>query len=439
MRTPASLLSLAVDTAVLNLSHFSDLSALPDHILLDLFVKTLKAGKLNEKILNLFMSTGKDEVLSVIQALNIRHVFTPVLPTRCSEKFLSKMSVMNIKDSDVDIVIGALQSDLTAFMNEWRPIFSRFHVIIVKDPDLNEELNIPEGFNLDIYTKSHIESVMGSNSALFSGYSCRYFGFIVSRKKYIVALDDDCVPAENKGFMVDAVADHIMNLATPATPFFFNTLYDPYREGADFVRGYPFSLRNGVPCALSSGLWLNLADYDAPTQALKPGERNSRFVDAVMTVPARTMMPISGINIAFDREAVGPALLPALKLAGEGKLRWETMEDIWSGMCVKVTCDHLQLGVKSGLPYVWRKDRGNAIESLKKEWEGVKLMEEVLPFFQSLSLSATTTKPEDCVAEIAIEVKQKLGPLDAVFDRAADSMLMWVKIWRQFGSGPPPL
>ncbi|KAJ9186092.1 hypothetical protein P3X46_005633 [Hevea brasiliensis] len=87
MRTQPSLLSLAIDTAVLHLSHFSDLSPLPDHILLDLLGRTLKAGKLNEKVLNLFMATGKDEILSVIQALNIQHVLTPVLPTRCSEKF----------------------------------------------------------------------------------------------------------------------------------------------------------------------------------------------------------------------------------------------------------------------------------------------------------------------------------------------------------------
>lgn len=350
------------------------------------------------------------------------------------------MSIINIRDSDVDIVIGALQSDLTSFMNAWRPIFSRFHLIIVKDPDLNEELVIPEGFNLDVYNKSHIEQVMGaSNSALFSGYSCRYFGFIISRKRYIVTIDDDCVPAkDDKGFLIDAVAQHIMNLTNPATPFFFNTLYDPFREGSDFVRGYPFSLRSGVPCALSCGLWLNLADFDAPTQALKPGERTSRYVDAVMTVPVRTMMPMSGINIAFDREAVGAALLPALKLAGEGKLRWETMEDIWSGMCVKVVCDHLKLGVKSGLPYVWRKDRGNAIESLKKEWEGVKLMEEVVPFFQSLKLPPTATTAEDCVVEIATAVKQKLGPVDAVFVRAAEAMLEWVRLWKAFVSSPSP-
>ncbi|EEF50063.1 probable UDP-arabinopyranose mutase 5 isoform X1 [Ricinus communis] len=351
------------------------------------------------------------------------------------------MSVANIKDSDVDIVIGALRPDLTSFMNEWRSIFSRFHLIIVKDPDLNEELKIPEGFNLDVYSKSHIERLTGSTtSALFSGYACRYFGFIISRKKYIVSIDEDCVPAkDDKGFLIDAVAQHITNLTAPATPYFFNTLYDPYREGADFVRGYPFSLRNGVTCALSCGLWLNLADFDAPTQALKPAERNSRYVDAVLTVPARAMMPISGINIAFDREVVGPCVLPALRLAGEGKLRWETMEDIWNGMCVKVICDHLGLGVKTGLPYVWRKDRGNAIESLKKEWEGVKLMEEVVPFFQSIRLPQTAATAEDCVAELATSVKQKLGPLDPVFSRASEAMLEWVKLWKALGSGSSPV
>ncbi|XP_057435741.1 uncharacterized protein LOC130728319 isoform X2 [Lotus japonicus] len=87
MKTPPSLLSLTIDSAVLNLSDISDLSLIPDHILLDLFLRILKAGKLTEKVLRLFIATGKDEVLSLIQALNIQHILTPVLPTRCSEKF----------------------------------------------------------------------------------------------------------------------------------------------------------------------------------------------------------------------------------------------------------------------------------------------------------------------------------------------------------------
>lgn len=347
------------------------------------------------------------------------------------------MSQANIMDDEVDIVIGALHSDLMTFMNEWRPVFSQFHLIIVKDPDLSGEIQIPEGFNVDVYTRSDIDRVVGSStSILFSGYSCRYFGYLMSRKKYVISIDDDCIPAkDNEGSLVDIVAQHITNLVTPATPFFFNTLYDPYRKGADFVRGYPFSLREGVTCALSCGLWLNLADYDAPTQALKPELRNSRYVDAVLTVPVRAMLPLSGINIAFDRELVGPALIPALKLAGEGKFRWETMEDIWSGMCVKVISDHMGLGVKSGLPYVWRNERGNAIESLKKEWEGVKLMEEVVPFFQAVRLPRSAVTAEDCVVELAKIVKEQLGQSYPMFVRAAEAMVEWVKVWKAVRSG----
>lgn len=352
------------------------------------------------------------------------------------------MSKESIKDNEIDIVIGALHSDLTSFMNEWRPLFSRFHLIIVKDPDLTEELKVPQDFNADIYTKSDIDRKVGSSSTaiLFSGYSCRYFGFLMSHRKYIITIDDDCIPArDDKGLLVNPVAQHIENLTSPATPFFFNTLYDPYRDGSDFVRGYPFSLRTGVDCALSCGLWLNLADYDAPTQALKPSERNKRYVDAVMTVPFKALMPVSGINVGFDRELVGPVLIPGLRLAGEGKFRWETMEDIWCGLCVKVICDHLGLGVKSGLPYVWRNERGNAIESLRKEWEGVKLMEEVVPFFQSVRLPRSAVTAEDCVVEIASLVKERLGPLDPVFARAADAMAQWVKLWKDnSGSSSSP-
>ncbi|KAL3650068.1 putative UDP-arabinopyranose mutase 5 [Castilleja foliolosa] len=344
------------------------------------------------------------------------------------------MSQVIINDDEVDIVICAIQSDLTSFMEQWRPFFSRFHLVIVQDPDLKGGLKIPEGFNLDIYTKSNIDKIVGSSSTSisFSGYSCRYFGYLVSRKKYIISIDDDCVPAkDSNGNPIDAISQHITNLTTPATPFFFNTLYDPYCEGADFVRGYPFSLRTGVDCGLSCGLWLNLADFDAPTQALKPDLKNTRYVDAVLTIPANTMMPVSGINISFNNELVGPALMPAFRLSKEGKIRWETVEDIWAGMCVKVVCDHLKLGVKSGLPYVWRQERGNAVESLKKEWEGVKLMEQVIPFFQALRLSESAVTAEDCVAEIASKVSEGLGTVDSTFARAGETMVEWIKLWKR--------
>lgn len=346
------------------------------------------------------------------------------------------MSLPIVNDNEVDIVIGAFHSDLMSFMEEWRPIFSRFHLIIVKEPGVVKEVKIPQGFDVDVYTESDIVKIVGSsNATLFAGYSSRYFGYLISSRKYIISIDDDCSPAKTKdGYLVDIVSQHINNLKTPATPFFFNTLYDPYQKGSDFVRGYPFSLRSGVPCALSCGLWLNLADYDAPTQALKPDMRNSRYVDAVLTVPLKSMMPMSGVNIAFDRELVGPAMLPALKLLKEGKVRWETMEDIWCGLVVKTVCDHLKLGVKSGIPYVWRNEKGRAVDSLKKEWEGVKLMEDVVPFFETVKLSTSAVTAEDCVVEIAAAVKERLGSSHAVFVGASETMVEWVKLWKAAGS-----
>lgn len=166
------------------------------------------------------------------------------------------------------------------------------------------------------------------------------------------------VAKDPSGKEINALEQHIKNLLCPSTPHFFNTLYDPYREGADFVRGYPFSLREGAPTAVSHGLWLNIPDYDAPTQLVKPLERNTRYplhihpsstkrqphisaplslslryVDAVLTIPKGTLFPMCGMNLAFDRELIGPAMYFGLMGDGQPIGRYD---DMWAGWCTKV-------------------------------------------------------------------------------------------------------
>ncbi|KAF9620103.1 hypothetical protein IFM89_010753 [Coptis chinensis] len=83
---------------------------------------------------------------------------------------------------------------------------------------------------------------------------------------------------DDKGQIVDVVAQHIWNLRTPATSFFFNTLYDPYCAG------------------------LNLVDRDAPTQA--PGFRNEEFP----VIKVRSTAEIAVIEIAkIVKEQLGPS------------------------------------------------------------------------------------------------------------------------------------
>ncbi|XP_063939726.1 probable UDP-arabinopyranose mutase 1 [Daucus carota subsp. sativus] len=219
---------------------------------------------------------------------------------------------------------------------------------------------------------------------------------------------------------INALEQHIKNLLSPSTPLFFNTLDDP----ADFVQGYPFSMREGVPTAVSHGLWLNIPNYDAPTHLVKPSERNTRYVDAVMTLPKGALFPMCGINMGFDRELIGPAMY--FGLMGDGK-PIRRYDDMWAGWCIKVIRDHLGLGVKTGLPYIWHSKASNSFVDLKKEYKGIYWQEEIIPFFQAATLPKECTTVPQCYLELSKQVKAKLRKLDegglAVMSRLAQNRL----------------
>lgn len=58
-----------------------------------------------------------------------------------------------------------------------------------------------------------------------------------------------------------------------------------------------------------------------------------RYVDAVMTIPKGTLFPMCGMNLAFDRELIGPAMYFGLMGDGQPIGRYD---DMWAGWCVKV-------------------------------------------------------------------------------------------------------
>ena len=166
----------------------------------------------------------------------------------------------------------------------------------------------------------------------------------MSKKRYIFTIDDDCRPAyDNRGRKINPLAFHYRNLRTPSTPYMFNTLYDPYQEGSDFVRGYPYSLRAGVPTGVSHGLWMNQPDYDAPTQLMKIRERVSQMHEMVQTVPAGIFFPLCSMNVAFDREIIGPATMQGVM--GDGQ-PWARYDDMFSGWAAKSVADHLGVALR---------------------------------------------------------------------------------------------
>ncbi|GMH44093.1 hypothetical protein BSKO_12028 [Bryopsis sp. KO-2023] len=334
-----------------------------------------------------------------------------------------------VQPSEVDIVIPTIRN--LDFLEDWREFFEPYHLIIIQDGDPSRSIKVPKGFDYELYNRNDIERILGNKAwcISFKDSACRCFGWLVSKKRYIYTIDDDCFVAKDpQGNRIDVMKQHLANLTTPSTPFYFNTLYDPYRDGADFVRGYPFSLREGVPTAVSHGLWMNIPDYDAPTQMVKPWERNTRYVDAVMTVPKGSLMPTCGMNLGFDREKVGAAMYFGLMGHGQPIGRYD---DMWAGWCSKVICDHLNFGTKTGLPYLWHSKASNPFVNLRKEFKGIFWQEDIVAFFQKVELSKKATTAEECMLEIADKVKAELGHLDPYFEKLALGMVTWIEAWRE--------
>ena len=100
-------------------------------------------------------------------------------------------------------------------------------------------------------------------------------------------------------------------------------------------------------------------------------------------------------------------------------------------------CDHLGLGVKTGLPYIYHSKASNPFVNLKKEYKGIFWQEECIPFFQNVTLSKDCTSVQKCYLELAKQVKDKLGGVDEYFIKLADAMVTWIEAWDELNGGAP--
>lgn len=92
-------------------------------------------------------------------------------------------------------------------------------------------------------------------------------------------------------------------------------------------------------------------------------------------------------------------------------------------------CDHLGLGVKTGLPYLWHSKASNPFVNLKKEYKGIYWQEQLIPFFQSVALPKECTTVQECYLNLAKLVKEKLGDIDPYFHKLSEAMVMWIEAW----------
>ena len=77
-------------------------------------------------------------------------------------------------------------------------------------------------------------------------------------------------------------------------------------------------------------------------------------------------------------------------------------------LLVQVICDHLGLGVKTGLPYIWHSKASNPFVNLKKEYNGIFWQEKTVPFFQEVSFTKEAQTVEACYLELAEKVSSHI-------------------------------
>ena len=96
-----------------------------------------------------------------------------------------------LKD-ELDIVIPTIRN--LDFLEMWRPFLQPYHLIIVQDGDPSKTIAVPEGFDYELYNRNDINRILGPKASCisFKDSACRCFGYMVSKKKYIFTIDDDC-------------------------------------------------------------------------------------------------------------------------------------------------------------------------------------------------------------------------------------------------------
>lgn len=250
---------------------------------------------------------------------------------------------------NIAVVIPTIRvvESLPAFMEAWQSLFDKHNVELIIVDDTGDKPQIIHNGE-----KKELQNELISNKCA----GVRQLGFLFIAKElpnieYIITLDDDEVP------IGDPIQDHIDQLNRKVPISWIST-------ASDYMRGFPYQVRDEAPVMVSHGVWEGSYDWDAPSQLLK-GDNKVDFYKGV--IPKGIYAPICGMNLAFRREA-----LPYIYFAPVGKFKGaERWDDIYMGVMVVKKFAELNWAIVSGYAKVFHQRASNPFTSLAKEAVGI--------------------------------------------------------------------
>lgn len=258
----------------------------------------------------------------------------------------------------IAIIIPTIREDcFKEFVSKWSDLIDKHGATLISVHD-GENPYVQKGEK-----KYSVNDIMGKKYAdliynLNDGVRNLGFAFVAKfmpKVEVVCSFDDDTLPYE------DTIGDHLEVLSKRVPVSWLST-------ADEYMRGFPYGIRDEAEVVLSHGVWEGIYDYDAPTQLVK-GNVDTFFYRG--PIPKGIFYPMCGMNIAFKRK-----LLPYMYFAPMGhKVGLDRFADIWAGIESKRVIDEKGWAVVQGYSTVYHNKASNVFTNLVKEAKGLGLNE----------------------------------------------------------------
>lgn len=285
-----------------------------------------------------------------------------------------------------------------------------YKVFVIEDnPKRTFRVNLPI---FEHFSWEEIDEELGDNSWIIPRRTSaiRSFGFnkaYQSGADIIITLDDDCYPISN-----DFIEIHLKYL--------LDTKYSSrwiQHSQTPRVRGFPLTTEK-LEVVANMGLWANIPDFDGETQKQLPSYRiNAQQFN--FPIAFNYFAPVSSMNLAVKRKAV-----PALYFLLMGpSYPYDRFDDIWAGIFFKKICDHLNVYISGGEPFVRHDKASNVEENIKKEAPGKIVNEYLWRDIDKIQLKGKSFK--ECYKELA----DKLPLYNEYWHKLSEAMKIWAELF----------
>jgi hypothetical protein len=331
---------------------------------------------------------------------------------------------MTIRHGGVYIVVPSNRPfQMRNFVDAWAADFKDATVIVVEDNPVCS-FDLPNDY---IHVSwAEIDKDLSTGSCIIPRHSSaiRSYGTLLAYRAgadIIWHLDDDCLPEEaNKGSYLEALQD-AFSTGWPDGRW-WNTI-----EGTGlYPRGFPYGVQaTGCPTMVHHGLWSNIPDLDGRTQLANPDFRLPACT-SFDRVPHGRLFPMCGMNLAFRRQVA-----PLMYMLLQGKdYPYDRFDDMWCGLFMKLTADHLGWAVTSGAPSVCHSRASDAARNAAVEAPGIIAHETLWQEAVNVSLAGCGT-PVQCYRRFANMVRDNATKRDNpdYWQRLSGAMQRWADLF----------